>query len=71
MAAWRLESLGFAQVYRYTPGKADWLANELPVEGQQAIGHMSLIWPNGMCRPAIWTKKLPTFVGVYRLLVGT
>src|SRR5207245_7830164 len=35
-AAWRLESLGFVQVYRYTAGKADWLANGLPTEGQQA-----------------------------------
>src|SRR5262249_32720957 len=35
-AAWRLEGLGFAQVYRYTAGKADWLANGLPSEGEQA-----------------------------------
>lgn len=37
-AAWRLESLGFARVYRYTPGKADWLANGLPAEGTEANG---------------------------------
>lgn len=35
-AAWRLISLGFAQVYRYKPGKLDWLANGLPVEGEEA-----------------------------------
>jgi rhodanese-related sulfurtransferase/CBS domain-containing protein len=35
-AAWRLASLGFTQVFRYTGGKADWLANGLPVEGSQA-----------------------------------
>jgi len=35
-AAWRLASLGFTQVYRYTPGKADWLANGYPVEGAGA-----------------------------------
>lgn len=35
-AAWRLSSLGFTQVYRYTAGKADWLANGLPVEGAEA-----------------------------------
>lgn len=35
-AAWRLESLGFSRVYRYTPGKADWLANGLPAEGKAA-----------------------------------
>lgn len=35
-AAWRLETLGFTQVYRYQPGKADWLANGLPIEGTRA-----------------------------------
>lgn len=35
-AAWRLTSMGFTQVYRYTTGKADWLANGLPVEGSEA-----------------------------------
>lgn len=35
-AAWRLASMGFTQVYRYTLGKADWLANGLPVEGAEA-----------------------------------
>lgn len=35
-AAWRLERLGFPQVYRYAPGKADWLAAGLPTEGQRA-----------------------------------
>lgn len=35
-AAWRLESLDFTQVFRYTAGKADWLANGLPSEGTQA-----------------------------------
>jgi rhodanese-related sulfurtransferase/CBS domain-containing protein len=32
-AAWRLVSLGFTQVFRYTPGKADWAASGLPTEG--------------------------------------
>lgn len=31
-AAWRLESLGFGNVFYYKPGKADWLASGLPVE---------------------------------------
>ena len=35
-AACRLEALGFADVYDYVPGKADWLAHNLPVEGEQA-----------------------------------
>lgn len=32
-AAWRLEQLGFERVFRYTPGKADWAAAGLPMEG--------------------------------------
>ncbi len=35
-AAWRLESLGFTRVFRYTPGKSDWLAAGLPTEGRLA-----------------------------------
>lgn len=33
-AAWRLVSMGFTQVFRYTAGKADWSASGLPTEGQ-------------------------------------
>jgi CBS domain-containing protein len=33
-AAWRLESLGFTEVYDYAAGKADWAAAGLPVEGK-------------------------------------
>jgi CBS domain-containing protein len=32
-AAWRLEQLGFTQVYDYTAGKVDWLAAGRPTEG--------------------------------------
>lgn len=32
-AAWRLESLGFKEVYDYEAGKQDWLAAGLPTEG--------------------------------------
>jgi CBS domain-containing protein len=35
-AAWRLESLGFREVYDYTSGKLDWLAAGLPTEGALA-----------------------------------
>jgi CBS domain-containing protein len=35
-AAWRLESLGFQEVYDYTVGKLDWLAAGLPTEGTNA-----------------------------------
>ncbi|MER7433775.1 CBS domain-containing protein [Pseudonocardia alni] len=32
-AACRLSALGFTQVHDYLPGKVDWLARNLPVEG--------------------------------------
>src|SRR5438093_6324246 len=32
-AAWRLESIGFIQVYDYVAGKADWGSFGLPLEG--------------------------------------
>jgi CBS domain-containing protein len=35
-AACRLEALGFAEVYDYVPGKADWMARGLPIEGTNA-----------------------------------
>lgn len=35
-AAWRLETLGFEQVYRYAPGKVDWLAAGRRTEGSNA-----------------------------------
>ncbi|HEV8571520.1 MAG TPA: CBS domain-containing protein [Actinomycetota bacterium] len=35
-AAWRLESLGFTEVYDYVAGKQDWLAAGLPREGEIA-----------------------------------
>jgi len=35
-AAWRLESMGFQEVYRYTPGKRDWIAAGFDTEGEAA-----------------------------------
>jgi CBS domain-containing protein len=35
-AAWRLESLGFREVYRYEAGIMDWLAAGLPTGGKEA-----------------------------------
>jgi CBS domain-containing protein len=35
-AACRLETIGFTDVYDYVLGKADWLAHNLPVDGEQA-----------------------------------
>jgi rhodanese-related sulfurtransferase len=35
-AAWHLESMGFHEVYRYTPGMADWQSAGWPTEGTEA-----------------------------------
>jgi len=35
-AAWRLETLGFAQVFDYADGKLDWIAAGLPTDGTNA-----------------------------------
>jgi len=35
-AAWRLETLGFRDVFDYTDGKLDWMAAGLPTEGTNA-----------------------------------
>src|SRR2546421_6729914 len=35
-AAWRLEGLGFEDVYDYEGGKMDWMAFALPIEGRDA-----------------------------------
>src|SRR5262245_49279440 len=36
-AAWRLESIGFRQVYDYVAGKADWGSFGLPLEGTKGL----------------------------------
>ena len=41
-AAWRLEAAGFTPVYDYTDGKADWLAADLPFDGDaQLVGPLT------------------------------
>jgi len=35
-AAWRLEALGFSEIFEYTAGEADWFASGLPMEGANA-----------------------------------
>jgi CBS domain-containing protein len=42
-AAWRLESLGFSEVYDYVAGEADWLAMGRPSEGRE-VGQRRA-WP--------------------------
>jgi CBS domain-containing protein len=51
-AAGRLEAMGFREVYDYAPGKADWGAAGLPLEGtlaqQPRIGELTIAVPT--CR---------------------
>src|SRR4051812_47164284 len=41
-AACRLATLGFSEVYDYTPGEADWLARGLPRGGEKGGGRRAL-----------------------------
>ncbi len=41
-AACRLATLGFEHVYDYMPGKVDWMARGLPVEGDKARGSRAI-----------------------------
>jgi Mg/Co/Ni transporter MgtE len=50
-AAWRLETLGFSDVYDYVAGKADWLAAGLPTEGPGA----ATLRPGGIARRRVAT----------------
>jgi rhodanese-related sulfurtransferase/CBS domain-containing protein len=53
-AAWRLVSLGFSQVFRYTRGQADWLAHGLPIEGALREGATA----GSLARPDVPTCRL-------------
>jgi CBS domain-containing protein len=67
-AAWRLESLGFTQVYDYATGEADWFASGLPREGRDA----SILRGGDIARSDVPTCNLTDYVGdVRRLLQGT
>jgi len=35
-AACQLATFGFQRIYDYTPGKTDWMARALPIEGEEA-----------------------------------
>jgi CBS domain-containing protein len=54
-AACRLARLGFTEVYDYEPGKVDWLAHNLPVEGDRPEAPIAgrVMRDDAMrCRPA-------------------
>jgi CBS domain-containing protein len=61
-AAWRLESLGFSQVYDYVTGKLDWLASGLPTEGQRA----TIPRAGTVARPDVPTCRLTDRLGDVR-----
>jgi hypothetical protein len=61
-AACRLETLGFARVYDYVLGKADWLAHGLPTEGEQA----DLPRAKDLLRDDVVTARLDEPVGAVR-----
>ena len=66
-AAWRLEPLGFVDVYDYGPGKTDWFANGLPREGNAA----STAWAGDLARDRIPTCAPGEPIGEVRERVRT
>jgi hypothetical protein len=61
-AACRLETLGLTEVYDYIAGKADWLANNLPAEGEQA----DVLTAGRVARDDVVTCRLEDRVGAVR-----
>jgi rhodanese-related sulfurtransferase len=64
-AAWRLESLGFNQVFDYVASKADWFASGLPREGRDA----SIPRAGDAADPDVPTCLLPEHVSEVRARV--
>lgn len=65
-AAWRLETLGFADVYDYVAGKLDWLAAGLPAESASARRPRAA----DVARRDVPTCSLEEPMGVVRQKVG-
>jgi predicted transcriptional regulator len=65
-AACRLQTLGFADVYDYVLGKADWLAHGLPTEGEQA----GVPRAKDLLRDDVVTARLDEPVGAVRQRVA-
>lgn len=61
-AACRLATLGFEHVYDYMPGKVDWLARGLPVDGDKAAEPRAI----DVARRDVVTCELHTTVGGVR-----
>lgn len=65
-AAWRLESLGFGEVYDYVGSKMDWIGAGLPFEGAEADAARSATLAN----PDVPTCALDATVGEVRGRLG-
>jgi hypothetical protein len=61
-AAWRLEELGFTQVYDYVASKIDWFCNGLPREGKS----LEVPWAGDLARDDIPTCAPDDVVGDVR-----
>ncbi len=66
-AAWRLEELGFTDVYDYVPGKQDWFAADLPYEGEAIFVGRAVRRDAPTCRP---DETLSDIVGRFSDEVG-
>ncbi|HEV8535952.1 MAG TPA: CBS domain-containing protein [Candidatus Limnocylindria bacterium] len=60
-AAWRLETLGFTDVYEYSAGKSDWGAYGLPLEGKAKFARIKDI-----TRPDVPTCGIDDTVAIAR-----
>jgi Mg/Co/Ni transporter MgtE len=65
-AACRLATLGFTRLYDYTPGKVDWLARGLPVEGSRANDPTA----GSLARHDVATVPLDASTGVVRRAIA-
>ncbi len=65
-AACRLATLGFTGVYDYAPGKVDWLARGLPVEGLRADEPTAAT----LARRDVATSRLDTSAGDVRRAIA-
>jgi predicted transcriptional regulator len=61
-AAWRLEALGFGDVYDYAAGKSDWFACGLPREGASA----EVPWVGDLIRDDVATCTADARIGEAR-----
>jgi Mg/Co/Ni transporter MgtE len=66
-AAWRLEALGFGEVYDYVTGKQNWLASGLPMEGRLA----DMPTAGSVARENVVTASLQDRLGDVRQRVET